>query len=174
MGVRGSPEPIQLLPLTQLKTRGGVSHLSPIFKNDSRTTGGHHLLPSQRCSACAKLCLATGQQGVHWYPVGRRDRRLFERENPGIGHHRHARSGCVECRRRGAGRFGIAFANSISTVDSLSGKGPFRKGDDQCLQPRYSLFRSIFSGRRAEDSGIKNLADMKGKRPDHTAAWQHR
>ncbi|KZZ23636.1 C4-dicarboxylate ABC transporter substrate-binding protein, partial [Sulfitobacter sp. HI0082] len=107
--------------------------------------------------------MATGQQGGSWYPVGGAIKAIVERENPDMDITVTPGAGVSNVVGVDAGRFGIAFANSISTVDSLSGKEPFRKATTNVcnlgiLYPQYFQIVAL------EDSGIKTIADMKGKR----------
>jgi uncharacterized protein len=107
--------------------------------------------------------MATGQQGGSWYPVGGGIKAIVEREYPDMEITVMPGAGVSNVVGVEAGRFGIAFANSISTVDSLSGKPPFRAATTNVcnlgiLYPQYFQIVAL------ADSGIKTVADMKGKR----------
>lgn len=107
--------------------------------------------------------MATGSQGGSWYPVGGAIKAIVERENPGLTITVTPGAGVSNVVGVDAGRFGIAFANSISTVDSLTGKEPFRKATTNVcnlgiLYPQYFQIVAL------ADSNIKTVADMKGKR----------
>ncbi|HBM60044.1 MAG TPA: C4-dicarboxylate ABC transporter substrate-binding protein [Citreicella sp.] len=114
-------------------------------------------------ASAADFVMATGQQGGSWYPVGGAIKAIVEREVPGTSITVTPGAGVANVVGVDGGRFPIAFANSISTVDSLSGKEPFRKAaTNVCnlgvLYPQYYQVVAL------ADSGIRTVADMKGKR----------
>lgn len=109
------------------------------------------------------ITMATGQQGGSWYPVGGAIKAIVERELPDVSMTVTPGAGVSNVVGVEAGRFQIAFANSISTVDSLSGKEPFRKPTTNVcnigiLYPQYFQIVTL------AESGIKTVADIKGKR----------
>ena len=138
--------------------------MSPMMKSLRRTAAATILFTVAGVAAHAQsFVMATGQQGGSWYPVGGAIKAIVERENPGMDITVTPGAGVSNVVGVDAGRFGIAFANSISTVDSLSGKEPFRKATTNVcnlgiLYPQYFQIVAL------EDSGIKTIADMKGKR----------
>ena len=138
--------------------------MSLIFKAIRHTTAATILIAASGFAAQAQsFVMATGQQGGSWYPVGGAIKAIVERENPDMDITVTPGAGVSNVVGVDAGRFGIAFANSISTVDSLSGKEPFRKATTNVcnlgiLYPQYFQIVAL------ADSGIKTVADMKGKR----------
>ncbi|WP_022706412.1 TAXI family TRAP transporter solute-binding subunit [Paracoccus zeaxanthinifaciens] len=109
------------------------------------------------------ITMATGQQGGSWFPVGGQIKAIVERENPDIDFTVTPGAGAANVVGVDAGRFQIAFANSISTVDSLEGKEPFRKPTTNVcnigiLYPQYFQIVSI------ADANVNGIADMAGKR----------
>ncbi len=138
--------------------------MSPMMKSLRRTAAATILFTVAGVAAHAQsFVMATGQQGGAWYPVGGAIKAIVERENPDMDSTVTPGAGVSNVVGVDAGRFGIAFANSISTVDSLSGKEPFRKATTNVcnlgiLYPQYFQIVAL------EDSGIKTIADMKGKR----------
>ncbi|HDZ74334.1 MAG TPA: TAXI family TRAP transporter solute-binding subunit [Aurantimonas coralicida] len=129
-----------------------------------QTTAATILVAVTGLSAQAQeFVMATGQQGGSWYPVGGAIKAIVERENPDLSITVTPGAGVSNVVGVDSGRFAIAFANSISTVDSLSGKEPFRKPTTNVcnlgvLYPQYFQIVAL------ADSGIKTVADMKGKR----------
>ncbi|ASM74777.1 MULTISPECIES: TAXI family TRAP transporter solute-binding subunit [Roseobacteraceae] len=109
-----------------------------------------------------EFVMATGQQGGSWYPVGGAIKAIVEREHPDITITVTPGAGVSNVVGVDAGRFAIAFANSISTVDSLSGKEPFRKPTTNVCN-LGTLYPQYFQIVALADSGIKTVADMKGK-----------
>lgn len=138
--------------------------MSQIFKAIRRTTATTILLAVTGVAAQAQdFVMATGQQGGSWYPVGGAIKAIVERENPDMSITVTPGAGVSNVVGVEAGRFGIAFANSISTVDSLSGKPPFREATTNVcnigiLYPQYFQIVAL------ADSGIKTVEDMRGKR----------
>ncbi len=138
--------------------------MSLIFKTIRQTAAATILFTATGMAAQAQdIVMATGQQGGSWYPVGGAIKAIMERENPDMNITVMPGAGVSNVVGVDAGRFGIAFANSISTVDSMSGKEPFRKATTNVcnlgiLYPQYFQIVAL------ADSGIETVADMKGKR----------
>ncbi|WP_240620858.1 TAXI family TRAP transporter solute-binding subunit [Pseudooceanicola lipolyticus] len=138
--------------------------MSLIFKTIRQTAAATILFTATGMAAQAQdIVMATGQQGGSWYPVGGAIKAIMERENPDMDITVMPGAGVSNVVGVDAGRFGIAFANSISTVDSMSGKEPFRKATTNVcnlgiLYPQYFQIVAL------ADSGIETVADMKGKR----------
>ncbi|PJE38019.1 C4-dicarboxylate ABC transporter substrate-binding protein [Pseudooceanicola lipolyticus] len=135
-----------------------------MFKTIRQTAAATILFTATGMAAQAQdIVMATGQQGGSWYPVGGAIKAIMERENPDMDITVMPGAGVSNVVGVDAGRFGIAFANSISTVDSMSGKEPFRKATTNVcnlgiLYPQYFQIVAL------ADSGIETVADMKGKR----------
>lgn len=110
-----------------------------------------------------EFVMATGQQGGSWFPVGGAIKAIVEREHPDITITVTPGAGVANVVGVDAGRFPIAFANSTSTVDSLSGKEPFRKPTKNVCNIGV-LYPQYFQVIALADSGITTVADMKGKR----------
>lgn len=107
--------------------------------------------------------MATGQQGGTWYPVGGAIKAIVEREFPDMDITVTPGAGVSNVVGVDAGRFAIAFANSTSTVDSLTGKEPFRQATTNVCNLGI-LYPQFFQIVALADSGIRSVADMKGKR----------
>ncbi len=138
--------------------------MSLLNKAIRQTTAATILLAATGFGAQAQsFVMATGQQGGSWYPVGGAIKAIVERENPDMDITVTPGAGVSNVVGVDAGRFAIAFANSISTVDSLSGKEPFRKPTTNVcnlgiLYPQYFQIVAL------ADAGIDSVADMEGKR----------
>lgn len=138
--------------------------MSQIFKAMCRTAAAATVLAGTAIGAHAQtITMATGQQGGSWYPVGGAIKAIVERELPDVSMTVTPGAGVSNVVGVEAGRFQIAFANSISTVDSLSGKEPFREATTNVcnigiLYPQYFQIVAL------ADSGIESVADMEGKR----------
>lgn len=137
--------------------------MSLVSKAVRRTTAATLMFAAAGVAAQAEeFVMATGQQGGSWYPVGGAIKAIVEREHPDITITVTPGAGVSNVVGVDAGRFAIAFANSISTVDSLTGKEPFRKATTNVcnlgiLYPQYFQIVAL------ADSNIKTVADMKGK-----------
>ena len=137
--------------------------MSKFSKTVRRTTAATLMFAAAGVAAQAEeFVMATGQQGGSWYPVGGAIKAIVEREHPDITITVTPGAGVSNVVGVDAGRFAIAFANSISTVDSLTGKEPFRKATTNVcnlgvLYPQYFQIVAL------ADSNIKTVADMKGK-----------
>lgn len=129
-----------------------------------QTTAATILFAATGIAAQAEsFVMATGSQGGSWYPVGGAIKAIVERENPEIDITVTPGAGVSNVVGVDAGRFAIAFANSTSTVDSLSGKEPFRKATTNVCNLGV-LYPQFFQIVALADSGIKTVSDMKGKR----------
>jgi|TARA_R110002072_G_scaffold159872_6_gene310935 hypothetical protein len=143
--------------------------MSLLYKAIRQTTVATILLAATGIAAQAEsvisgsFVMATGQQGGSWYPVGGAIKAIVEREHPEIDITVTPGAGVSNVVGVDVGRFAIAFANSISTVDSLSGKKPFRKATTNVCN-LGTLYPQYFQIVVRADSGIKTVADMKGKR----------
>lgn len=129
-----------------------------------QTTAATILFAATGIAAQAEsFVMATGSQGGSWYPVGGAIKAIVERENPEIDITVTPGAGVSNVVGVDAGRFAIAFANSTSTVDSLSGKEPFRQATTNVCNLGI-LYPQFFQIVALADSGIKTVSDMKGKR----------
>ncbi|MFD2437528.1 TAXI family TRAP transporter solute-binding subunit [Modicisalibacter luteus] len=60
------------------------------------------------------------------------------------------------------GRFPIAFANSISTVDGINGRAPFKKPIDNVCN-LGTLYPQYFQVMALDDAGVESVTDFEGK-----------
>lgn len=128
-----------------------------------QTTAATILIAATGFAAQAdEFILSTGSQGGSWFPVGGAIKAIVERENPDLSITVTPGAGVANVVGVDAGRFPIAFANSISTVDSLTGKEPFRKATSNICN-LGTLYPQYFQIVALADSNIKTVADMKGK-----------
>lgn len=138
--------------------------MSLLTKAIRQTTAATILFAATGIAAQAEsFVMATGSQGGSWYPVGGAIKAIVERENPEIDITVTPGAGVSNVVGVDAGRFAIAFANSTSTVDSLSGKEPFRQATTNVCNLGI-LYPQFFQIVALADSGIKTVSDMKGKR----------
>lgn len=138
--------------------------MSQSFKTVCRTAIAAAVLAGAAFGANAQsITMATGQQGGSWYPVGGAIKAIVERELPDVSMTVTPGAGVSNVVGVEAGRFQIAFANSISTVDSLSGKEPFREATTNVCNIGI-LYPQYFQVVALADAGIETVADIAGKR----------
>jgi hypothetical protein len=113
-------------------------------------------------TSAAEIKLMTGPQGGSWIPLGGQLKDMWETAVPGLAIQALPGAGIANVRGIEEGKADIGFANSISTVDSLTGKAPFNKPHDNVcniatLYPQYFQFAVL------ANSGVEKVADLKGK-----------
>jgi TRAP transporter TAXI family solute receptor len=107
--------------------------------------------------------MATGSQGGSWFPVGGAIKAAVEEMHPEVSITVTPGAGIANVVGVDNGRFPVGFANSISTVDGLSGREPFRQATTNVcnlgvLYPQY--FQIIL----LDSAEIETVADFAGKR----------
>lgn len=107
--------------------------------------------------------MATGSQGGSWFPVGGAIKAAVEAQNPDISITVTPGAGIANVVGVDNGRFPVGFANSISTVDGLQGREPFRNATSNVcnlgvLYPQYFQIIAL------DSAGITSVADFAGKR----------
>jgi uncharacterized protein len=113
-------------------------------------------------AAANDLKMMTGPQGGSWIPLGGQLKDLWEKAVPGLKIQVLPGAGIANVRGVDEGKADIGIGNSISTVDGVHGKPPFpRAAANICniatLYPQY--YQLVVPA----DSGIKTIADLKGK-----------
>ena len=106
------------------------------------------------------LRLMTGPQGGSWYPLGGAIKNIVENNTdhsvqvlPGAG--------IANVKGIQTGRADIAFANSVSTVDGIAGKGPFEGEATDNVCDVGTLYPQFFQVVTLAD-GPSDPADFKG------------
>lgn len=133
--------------------------------NTIRTTlmGGCALVALGAAGAQAQdLRLMTGPQGGAWYPLGGAIQNMVQASMPGVGVQVLPGGGVANVKAIATGRADIAFANSVSTVDAIEGRGAFEeKVSNVCnvatLYPQYFQIVALKS------AGVTSVADLRGK-----------
>lgn len=108
------------------------------------------------------LKLMTGPQGGSWYPLGGAMKNIIEAAVPGTSVQVLPGAGIANVKAVEAGKAQMGFANSVSTVDAINGKPPFKaKAENVCnlatLYPQYFQIVAL------ADAGIATPADIRGK-----------
>ncbi len=108
------------------------------------------------------LKLMTGPMGGSWYPLGGAISDALQKNIPGLTLSVMPGGGIGNVEALEVGKCDIGFANSCSAVDGLFGRAPFKKKMENMRQ-LANLYPQYFQMVVPEDSGIKSVADMKGK-----------
>lgn len=108
------------------------------------------------------LMLMTGPQGGSWYPLGGAIQNIVQSNMDGVTVQVLPGGGIANVKGIATGRADVAFANSVSTVDAIEGRGAFEeKAENVCnvatLYPQYFQIVTLAS------SGIESVADLSGK-----------
>ncbi|MBI2163447.1 MAG: TAXI family TRAP transporter solute-binding subunit, partial [candidate division NC10 bacterium] len=109
-----------------------------------------------------ELRIMTGPQGGSWYPLGGAIAEILKQEVPGTTASVLPGAGIINIQGVETGRAEIGFGNSVSTVDAIAGREPF-KAPAKNVRQLGTLYMQYFQAVVLEDSGIKSVADFKGK-----------
>lgn len=112
--------------------------------------------------APVSLRLMTGPQGGSWYPLGGAIAELIQKEIPGVTVTVMPGAGIANVKAIQDGKAELGFGNANSTADGVAGRPPFdKKAED--VAHLVTLYYQYFQIVAPADSGIKTVADLKGK-----------
>jgi len=106
--------------------------------------------------------LMTGPQGGVWVPLGGQLKDLWEKAIPGLKVQNLPGAGIANVRGIEEDKAEIGFGNSISTVDALAGREPFKTPHKKVCNIA-TLYPQYFQVLVRTDANIKTVADLKGK-----------
>jgi len=109
-----------------------------------------------------ELKMMTGPMGGVWYPLGGAMADALQKEIPGATLSVMPGGGIANVEALETGKCDICFSISSSGVDGVLGMPPFKKKMENMRQ-LANLYPQYFQMVVAEASGIKSVADMKGK-----------
>lgn len=109
------------------------------------------------------LKMMTGPMGGSWYPLGGAIADAVQKEMPNVTIAVAPGGGIANVEGIEFGKCDIGFSNSSSGVDAIYGRPPFKQ-KIQNMRQLANLYPQYFQMVVLEDSGIKSVADMKGKR----------
>jgi len=111
-----------------------------------------------------ELRMMTGPQGGVWVPLGGQIKDLIEKALPGTKVSNSPGAGIANIRGIQEGKADIGFGNTITTADAVLGTGeaPLDKKHDKVCNVA-TLYPQFFQVVVTADSGIKSVADVKGK-----------
>lgn len=109
------------------------------------------------------LRFMTGPQGGSWIPLGGAIAELIQKEIPGVTVTVTPGAGIANVKAIEAGKADLGFGNANSTADAIAGRKPF---DAPARNVRHvvTLYNQYFQMVTPEDTGIRSVADFKGKR----------
>ena len=108
------------------------------------------------------LKIMTGPMGGAWYPLGGAIADAIQKQIPEVTFSVMPGGGIGNVEALEVGKCDIGFANSCSAVDGLFGRPPFKKKMENMRQ-LANLYPQYFQMAVAEASGIKSVAELKGK-----------
>ncbi|HSB80331.1 MAG TPA: TAXI family TRAP transporter solute-binding subunit [Candidatus Methylomirabilis sp.] len=109
-----------------------------------------------------ELRIMTGPQGGAWYPLGGAIAEILKKEIPGTTASVLPGAGIINVQGVDTARADIGFGNSVSTVDGLAGRDPF-KAPVKNVRQLATLYMQYFQLIVLDDAKIKSMMDLKGK-----------
>jgi TRAP transporter TAXI family solute receptor len=113
-------------------------------------------------AAAAELKFMTGPQGGSWIPLGGQLKDLWEKSVPGLTVQQSPGAGIANVRGVEEGKTDVGFGNSISTVDAVAGREPFKKPHANVCNVA-TLYPQYYQMVVPANSGINSIKDLKGK-----------
>ncbi|MBS4085023.1 MAG: TAXI family TRAP transporter solute-binding subunit [Rhizobiales bacterium] len=113
-------------------------------------------------AASQEVRLMTGPQGGVWVPLGGQLKDLWEKAVPGMNIQNLPGAGIANVRGVQEGKAEIGFGNSISTVDAVAGREPFKTPHANVCNIA-TLYPQYYQLVVTKDSNIKSVKDLKGK-----------
>ena len=104
----------------------------------------------------------TGPMGGSWYPLGGAIAELIQKNIPGATVSVAPGGGMANVVGVEGGKADIGFGNSPTSADAVLGKAPF-KAKAKNVKQMANLYPQYFQMFVLEESGIKTVADLKGK-----------
>ncbi|SRR6266545_6178413 len=121
------------------------------------------MVPVAETQQATALRLMTGPQGGSWIPLGGAIAELVQKEVPGVSITVQPGAGIANVKAVEAGKADLGFGNANSTADAIAGRMPF-DGEAKNVRHVLTLYNQYFQMVAPADSGIKSVADFKGKR----------
>jgi TRAP transporter TAXI family solute receptor len=109
-----------------------------------------------------ELKMMTGPQGGIWIPLGGSLKNMWEKSISGLSIQVLPGAGVSNVRAVHEGKADIGFGNSITSVDAIAGKAPFKEPHKNVCNVA-TLYPQYFQVVVLANSGINTLADLKGK-----------
>jgi hypothetical protein len=113
-------------------------------------------------AAAEELKMMTGPQGGIWIPLGGSLKNMWEKSIPGLSIQVLPGAGISNVRAVHEGKADVGFGNSITTVDAIAGREPFKEAHKNVCNVA-TLYPQYFQVVVLANSGINSLNDLKGK-----------
>jgi TRAP transporter TAXI family solute receptor len=113
-------------------------------------------------AAAEELKFMTGPQGGVWVPLGGALKNMWEKAVPGLSIQALPGAGISNVRAVHEGKADIGFGNSITTVDAIAGRAPFKEAHKNVCN-LATLYPQYFQVVVLANAGIAALKDLKGK-----------
>lgn len=115
-------------------------------------------LPAQ----AQQVTFMTGPQGGSWIPIGGALKGMWEKSIKGLEITQTPGAGITNVVGIDSGKAHIGLGNSITTVDGLHGREPYKKKVTHVCQ-LATLYPQYFQVTVRADSGVSKFTDLKGK-----------
>jgi len=115
-------------------------------------------LPAQ----AQQVTFMTGPQGGSWIPMGGALKGMWEKNIKGLEITQTPGAGITNVIGVDSGKAQIGLGNSITTVDGLHGRAPYKKKTTKVCQ-LATLYPQYFQVAVRADSGVSRISDLKGK-----------
>ena len=113
-------------------------------------------------ASAGELRIMTGPQGGSWYPLGGAIGEVIKQKVPGASAIVQPGAGIINVQGVETGKAEIGFGNAVSTADGVAGRDPF-KAPTKNVRQLATLYLQYFQIAILDESGIKTVADLKGK-----------
>ena len=112
--------------------------------------------------AAQQVTFMTGPQGGSWIPMGGALKGMWEKNVKGLAITQTPGAGITNIVGVDSGKAQIGLGNSITTVDGLNGRAPYKTKVTQVCQ-LATLYPQYFQVAVRADSGVNKFTDLKGK-----------
>jgi len=130
----------------------------PVLSLTALALAGAFALPA----TAQEVTFMTGPQGGSWIPMGGALKAMWEKEIKGLKITQTPGAGITNIIGVDSGKAQIGLGNSITTVDGLAGREPYKKKVSKVCQ-LATLYPQYFQVAVRADSGVKSFTDLKGK-----------
>lgn len=113
-------------------------------------------------ASAEQVTFMTGPQGGSWIPLGGALKGMWEKGISGLSITQTPGAGLANVRGVDENKAQLGLANSSSTVDGLNGRAPYKHKVTHVCQIA-NLYPQYFQVVALPDSGVRSLADLKGK-----------
>lgn len=133
------------------------------FASLAAVLAGLVLAAAPATALAQQLKLMSGPQGGSWIPLAGAIAELVQKDAPGVQVTVLPGAGIANVKALQGGRADLGFGNANSTADGFAGRAPFEEATKDVLNVA-TLYDQYFQVVVPADSGIRTIADLKGKR----------